>query len=372
MRERKSYKLEIKEVTDEGEFVGYASVFGIVDLQGDVVDKGAFAQTLRHKNGRVPLLADHDPRARVGVAYLEEDNKGLLARGVLNLEKQSARELLADIRHSLKHGVPLGLSIGFDTIKEQWVGGVRHLKEIRLWEVSVVTFPANEEARIVESKAVVPFQDLPLADLDRPWDRDAAEARVRRWAGGPEKENIDWSKYRKAFVWYDPDDAENFRGYKLPIADVIDGELRAVPRAIFAAAAVIQGARGGVDIPESDIPAVKRHLARYYRKMDRTPPWESEEAAFELALYAIIGAREAKVGRVLSAANRRLVEQAIEALQALLRAADGEDEDAEKVQSSLDTRTKDGAEDGMDAKVIQSIRELIAEMRQDALRRISH
>src|SRR5690606_32361444 len=115
------------------------------------------------------------------------------------------------------------------------------------------------------------------------------------------------------------------------IADVIDGRLMAVPRAIFAAAAVIQGARGGVNIPDSDIPAIKRHLERYYRKMEKEPPWAEKHSDLNMLLYAVIGASsEIKAGRVLSAANRSLVEQAIQALQALLAASEPSDDDTQK------------------------------------------
>lgn len=58
------------------------------------------------------------------------------------------------------------------------------------------------------------------------------------------------------------------------ITDVINGRLIAVPRAVIAAAAVMQGSRGGIDLPDADIPRVKSHLARYYTKMGRTPPWD--------------------------------------------------------------------------------------------------
>jgi len=56
---------------------------------------------------------------------------------------------------------------------------------------------------------------------------------------------------------------------------VVDGKLVAVPRGVMAAAAVMQGSRGGVDLPKSDIDRVKSHLAKYYKKMDDTAPWES-------------------------------------------------------------------------------------------------
>jgi hypothetical protein len=119
--------------------------------------------------------------------------------------------------------------------------------------------------------AVTSFQDLPLADRERAWNGDAAEKRVRTWAGAEAEPN---AKYRDAHVWYDADNKENFGSYKLLIADVVDGRLRAVPRGIFAAAAVMQGARGGADLPRDDIDRVKSHLAKYYRKMDDTAPWE--------------------------------------------------------------------------------------------------
>jgi hypothetical protein len=120
--------------------------------------------------------------------------------------------------------------------------------------------------------SVVSFQDLPLADRRRRWNGDAANKRVRKWADAQESPN---REYRRAFVWYDGDAKEKFGSYKLQIADVIGGELKAVPRGIFIAAAVMQGSRGGTDLPRKDIPRVKSHLARYYRKMDDTPPWES-------------------------------------------------------------------------------------------------
>jgi hypothetical protein len=119
--------------------------------------------------------------------------------------------------------------------------------------------------------AVTTFQDLALADEDRDWEGDAAEKRVRRWAGAEDEPN---EKYRDAHVWYDADNKDNFTGYKLLIADVVGGKLRAVPRAVMAAGNVMQGARGGVKIPERDVDRVKSHLAKYYKKMDRTPPWE--------------------------------------------------------------------------------------------------
>ena len=119
--------------------------------------------------------------------------------------------------------------------------------------------------------AVTAFQDLKLTDRDREWDGDAAEKRVRAWADAENEPN---ERYRDAHVWYDADKKDNFTAYKLLIADVVDGDLVAVPRGVMAAAGVVQGARGGVDIPPKDVDRVKSHLAKYYAKMDDTAPWQ--------------------------------------------------------------------------------------------------
>ncbi|MFI7587187.1 hypothetical protein ACIB24_08955 [Spongisporangium articulatum] len=115
------------------------------------------------------------------------------------------------------------------------------------------------------------FKDLPLADRDREWDGAAAEKRVRTWAGAEDEPN---EKYREAHVWYDGDEKQNFTAYKLLIADVVDGKLVAVPRGMMAAGNVLQGSRGGVDLPKGDIDRVKSHLAKYYAKMGDEAPWE--------------------------------------------------------------------------------------------------
>jgi len=119
--------------------------------------------------------------------------------------------------------------------------------------------------------AVTSFQDYPLADRDREWDGDAAEKRIRAWADAEDEPN---EKYRDAHVWYDADKKDNFTAYKLLIADIIDGKIHAVPRGFFAAAAVMQGSRGGVDLPDKDRDRVKSHLAKYYAKLDEDAPWE--------------------------------------------------------------------------------------------------
>ena len=119
--------------------------------------------------------------------------------------------------------------------------------------------------------AVTTFHDLPMAGRDRRWDGGAAEKRVRKWAGAQDEPN---EKYRDAHLCLYAVKLSLFSAYKLLFADVLDGKLTAVPRGIMAAGNIMDGARGGVDIPHGDIGRVKSHLARYYRKMGDEPPWE--------------------------------------------------------------------------------------------------
>ena len=119
--------------------------------------------------------------------------------------------------------------------------------------------------------SVSPFKDLPLAARDREWDGADAEKRIRAWAEAEDGPN---QKYRAVHVWYDQEKKAEFGGYKLLIADIVDGEVVVVPRAVMAAGAIMDGSRGGIDLPENDIDRVKSHLAKYYEKMGDKPPWD--------------------------------------------------------------------------------------------------
>jgi hypothetical protein len=121
--------------------------------------------------------------------------------------------------------------------------------------------------------------DLPIAARDRTWDAAAADKRVQEYAGG--KDKMDWAKYGRAFFYVDPEKKELLGGYKLGFADVIDGKLVAVPKGIFAVAAVLQGSRGGVDIPNDDKEAIKSKVAAYYNRMAKEFDDKNIKAPFE-------------------------------------------------------------------------------------------
>lgn len=145
MSEIKNLNIEIKEVSESGVFSGYGSVFGNVDSYGDVVDKGAFTRTLKNRNSPVKLLWQHRGDEPIGVfTEIVQDDKGLSVKGQLNLEVQRGKEAYS----LLRQGALDGLSIGYATVKDKIVNGVRFLKEVKLYEISLVTFPANEAAQV--------------------------------------------------------------------------------------------------------------------------------------------------------------------------------------------------------------------------------
>ena len=121
------------------EFEGYASLFGVPDGAGDIVQHGAFAASLRRRPpSEVRMLYQHSATDPLGVwEEIREDSRGLYVRGRLVLGVQRARE----VRSLFAEGALDGLSIGFRTVRARRAGTGRLLSEIELWEISVVTFP---------------------------------------------------------------------------------------------------------------------------------------------------------------------------------------------------------------------------------------
>ena len=153
MIETKDFSLEIKEVTSEGVIEGYAAVFGNIDRGMDKLLPGAFAKGLAaaQKAGRtIKMLWQHDPSWPIGVwDELTEDARGLKAKGRLIMGVPKAQEVYA----LMKGGAIGGLSMGYMTLKHGYEGDVRILQEVDLYEVSPVTFPMNEKAKITAVKS---------------------------------------------------------------------------------------------------------------------------------------------------------------------------------------------------------------------------
>jgi HK97 family phage prohead protease len=167
----RDFDLRIKAVKDGGRFEGYGSVFNVIDSYREVVAPGAFANSLaelKESGRRVPVLWQHFYDEPVGVYEgdlgggigLAEDEKGLRCQGRLLVDDDP----LAKRAHAhLKAGSISGLSIGYYVLAESWdeKNRIRTLTELDLREISLVTFPANDDARIEEVRAKLAHGELP-------------------------------------------------------------------------------------------------------------------------------------------------------------------------------------------------------------------
>jgi uncharacterized protein len=148
------FESEVK-AGEQGIFSGYGSIFGNEDQGNDIVQKGAFTKSLKQRPAnKVKMLFQHKTDEPIGVFdEIYEDQKGLFVKGRLALGTQKGREAY----ELLKMGALDGMSIGFraDPQKQAYnenKRGVRTLKEVDLMEISLVTFPMNENALITSVK----------------------------------------------------------------------------------------------------------------------------------------------------------------------------------------------------------------------------
>ena len=155
--------IEIKAVNEDGLFSGYASVFEEIDSYRDIVKRGAFEKTLadtESKGRAVPILWQHDASKPIGVyTSLKEDERGLYVEGQLNMDVQQAREALSLLKQKALSGISIGYnSVRYDTDVKS---GVRRLYELKLFEASLVTFPACDSARVTDVKTILADGNLP-------------------------------------------------------------------------------------------------------------------------------------------------------------------------------------------------------------------
>ena len=161
--EHKSFDIEIKNIDEKGRFTAYASTFGNVDRVNDTVVKGAFTRTLENRNLKeIYMFWQHKTDVIIGEwLSMVEDEKGLLVEGQLFIKDiQQAQEAY----FLMKQGLIAKLSIGFQLIKKSFEAGKRILEEIKLLEISPVTFPADEKADIMDVKNM---KDLDIREFER-------------------------------------------------------------------------------------------------------------------------------------------------------------------------------------------------------------
>ena len=263
-KEYKTFRADFKDInTDDNlfKFTGYASIFNNVDYGNDKILPNAFDETLAN-NKNINVLWQHDMREPIGVAELNKDSSGLYASARLPKDDTFVS---GRVIPQMKIGAIKEMSIGymlkdFDFDKD----GVRILKKIDLFEISLVTKAMNPKALVDGFKSFGANTKLPFAPRDMEWDGTQAEKRIREFTNSTDMPSND---YRKYFMYFDSEKPENFGSYKLQFADVVDGKPMIMPRAIFAIAGILNGARGGVDIPAEDRNKITTTINSIYKRM---------------------------------------------------------------------------------------------------------
>jgi hypothetical protein len=179
---------------------------------------------------------------------------------------------------------PQDTSQGLKLVTRGNIHGVTFVSTPAFSQVSIEIFDDEEAAALLASAGAEYFainsrswRSWPIAEKNTEWSADASIARIAAWSGG------DGKKYAQAFLYYDAKSRADVREtYRLPIADVVNGKLVLIPRAVYQAAAFLSGAHGGVkDIPENEVQPLQRVVTEIYAVLAQeqqderlVPPWQ--------------------------------------------------------------------------------------------------
>lgn len=238
-------------------FEGYASTFGNIDRTEDVVMPGAFAKTIKAHNGTMPMLWQHRWDEVIGkFVSMREDARGLFVEGRINLGTERGKEAYALLKATDLNT----MSIGYQTLDYEFDKqvGVRFLKELELYEISLVTIPANEQAVVTGVKGKVPQAEVRLMGAsDQEWAPDLAAARVAE-AGLEEV----------AYLWMDGDEKKFLWG------DIVGGKFLVSPDAAEAIAQEITDKDPQeLGLVKADVIAIRTQLAKYFTAAGKVAPW---------------------------------------------------------------------------------------------------
>lgn len=289
--ETKSFNCKTVGFGEDGRtVVGLAAVTGVIDAGNDLIWRGAFGKTVEERLGRIKHLWQHDngspPIAtilkleEIGLRGLPDDLRKEFpdATGGLSVERRyldtpRGNEVLA----GLKSDPPAitEMSFGYDPVKfdfKETEDGklIRNLREVRLWDLSDVNWGMNEATR-AQLKTALPFKDTGKAPESDSWDGPTLnDFTSESW---PDLSDADKRRIMAHYTWSANVPPDTFGDLKLPHHRASgSGVGPAVWRGVAAAMGVLMGARGGANIPSSDLPACHSHLAKHYAQFDKEPP----------------------------------------------------------------------------------------------------
>jgi Escherichia/Staphylococcus phage prohead protease len=334
---KRSLRMEIKAISDEGSFDGVLATYNTVDLGGDLIEPGAFTKTMQEHGPEVKLLWQHEPSNVIGRLQLVDGPDALRVKGQIELDDDIPYSITA--YKLLKKNLLSGLSIGYDTIKDQVENGVRRLKELRLWEGSIVTFPMNELANVTSVKRAAP------REAKDDFNTELAETQLQD-AGYQMREAIMESLSE---ILFDPDLSrdDKLSGSALALQQFTDAYLGWLPQYLDYLDAMAAGMDGGGMQFMHD-------LAREEKFMRGRVEWKAFRAL------------EMKEGRRFSSATMKSLSDAhghVKSLDtiftALLEAVDDSEEDDDTSSAKAAVREPEPVEDHSAAKILVRIRSLI-------------
>jgi HK97 family phage prohead protease len=309
-REFKTFRFQVKAIDDaQGTIEAYGSVFDNEDQGGDVVRFGAFKRTIQNSKSRVQagkakflavMLWQHNAEQPIGGwTDLQEDSHGLLCKGQIILSTQLGKEAY----ELIKAGVIQEFSIGYEVMPNgsNYDGktGVRNLTELRLWEVSPVTFAMNQEALLtsikandMQMKSVCGKTNYPLTGKDVEWDGDKADKQIVEWITKDDS-SYDFGKLQDICFYYDSSvvsnkdatEAAKLSAHKLPYCYISNEKPEICIQRVYDIAGVLQGAHGGLKgVSDADIAAIKKKVSTLYNRIAKElnddtieAPWDKDD-----------------------------------------------------------------------------------------------
>jgi len=323
---------ELKAISEDDNFFtfeGHASTHGNTDRGNDIVMKGAFTESIKELNENainipntnmrklMPVLWQHNSSEPIG-SFIEvrEDNKGLFVKAILPKDDSLVS---GRVIPQMKAGSVSAMSIGF-MIQEATMDndGVRQLEKLELFETSLVTIPMNPEANVTAFKSLSAIKEMPMANRSYEWDKKEAIERLN--ALSTEDSN-------SAFIFKE-----------LPIADVIEGKLTIIPKAIFSVAIALSNS--ALEISEDEKSALMADINSYYEKMGLDSPFIEKHSCFRIDDFNSLTEREMekafKSGVLLEGENAKKV---VSAIKSMKRDADlAKKRDVENVDSNINAQ----------------------------------
>lgn len=203
-------------------------------------------------NGRLTMV----PRAVFSAAQILSGAHGGLEDVVDERDRTQLKAVITQIYDVFQK------AYGDQRVEAPWLKGrtTQEQAEVRREMGLTAAVEGEEMPAMIAAVNASGWTAMPMAEVDRPWSGAGARGRLSEWADG------DMRKYRRGFLWWDGSAPDETGSYKLPIADVIDGKLTIVPRAVNAVSNVLAGGRGGVDIPDNDMDAVEAIVQRLQKR----------------------------------------------------------------------------------------------------------